>query len=230
VKARFVVSVEHATRRVPARYRRLIPREILAGHRGWDPGALRLGEELARTLQAPLLAAGASRLLVDANRSLGHRGSFSRWTRGLGADERNALIARYWEPFRSATRRAIDDIIRSHARAVHLSCHSFTPVFEGTVRNVDLGLLFDPARKAERELAGKLRRALGNELPALRVRFNQPYRGVTDGHTSGLRRELSGRVYSGLEIEVSQAIVADPKRFRELRGALGRALSRSARD
>jgi len=231
VKDRVVVSVEHATNRVPARHRRLFAGAagVLDGHRGWDPGARRLGEELARSLGAPLFLAGVSRLVVDANRSLGQRGSFSPWTRRLDSSERSALVARYWKPFRSATRRAIDAIIRSDARAVHLSCHSFTPVLDGRVRNLDLGLLFDPARKAERELAVRIRGALGEELPALRIRFNQPYRGVTDGHTSSLRRELSARVYLGLEIELSQAVVADPKRFRELRRALGRAVSRSVR-
>jgi predicted N-formylglutamate amidohydrolase len=226
----FVVSVEHATNRVPARYRKLFASagKALDSHRGWDRGARSLGASLARGLGAPLFVASVSRLVIDTNRSLGNRGCFSEWTRRLESNEREALVARYWEPFRSATRTAIAGMVRSNARVVHVSCHSFTPVFGGKVRSVDVGLLFDPARKAERALAERVRAALAKELPALRARFNQPYRGVTDGHTASLRRELRARDYLGLELEVSQAIVANPRSFRALRRALVHALSRSA--
>lgn len=39
-------------------------------HIAWDIGALALAEELSRRLDAPLLAAGYSRLLIDLNRPL----------------------------------------------------------------------------------------------------------------------------------------------------------------
>ena len=41
-------------------------------HRGYDKGALKLGQELADMLQAAFFAATVSRLLIDLNRSIGH--------------------------------------------------------------------------------------------------------------------------------------------------------------
>jgi predicted N-formylglutamate amidohydrolase len=92
---------------------------------------------------------------------------------------------------------------------VHLAVHSFTPVWDGVPRPVDIGLLYDPGRASERALAQALERALRARLPALRVRRNQPYRGVSDGLPTALRRTRSPAAYAGLELEVSQALVAD---------------------
>jgi predicted N-formylglutamate amidohydrolase len=35
---------------------------------------------------------------------------------------------------------------------LHLSIHSFTPIWSGVERKVDIGILFDPDNKSEAEL------------------------------------------------------------------------------
>jgi len=71
------------------------------------------------------------------------------------------------------------------------------------VREVDVGLLYDPARAAERKFCDGWARDLKRAAPELRVRKNRPYRGAADGFTTYLRRKLGPR-YLGIELEVSQ--------------------------
>ena len=221
-----VVSCEHASASVPPRWRPLFrgAERALASHRGSDLGALPLARALARGTGAPLVAARASRLLVDANRSLGHPRLFSEWTRGLSADERARLVARFWRPQREAVERAVRARLGG-APVLHLGVHSFTPRWKGAPREVDVALLYDPARPRERAFAARFLAALSAAAPELRLRRNFPYRGTADGLTTSLRRALPARSYLGIELEVSQAFpLGAAERWSTLRRTLVRVL------
>ena len=99
----------------------------------------------------------------------------------------------------------------AHGVVVHVAVHSFTPVLEGRMREVDIGVLYDPARDAERRIAGAWVEALKRRTD-LRVRRNQPYRGATDGLPTALRRAL-GEGYAGFELELSQGLWLPAKRW-----------------
>lgn len=204
-----LVTVEHGGNRVPPAYRQLFAAgaAVLDTHRGYDPGALLLGRELAARLDAPLVGSTTTRLLVDLNRSPGHRRLFSEFTRGLPADARDRIVERYWKPYRDEVSRVVAGFIDRGRRVVHLSSHSFTPVLDGEVRNADIGLLYDPGRPAERQLAGRWKEAILAIDPGLRVRMNYPYTGLADGLTRDLRRRHAPGRYAGLEIEVNQRFV-----------------------
>ena len=220
-------TCEHGGAQVPARLRPLFADagEALASHRGLDIGALKLARELARALRAPLLACTTSRLVVDANRSLGHPRLFSEFTRGLPAAERERLVERHWRPHRAAVTAQLVAARRSRRRLVHVSVHSFTPVWEGVERDVDVGLLYDPSRPGERELAGAWIEALRERDGELRLRRNQPYRGTADGVTSALRKQHGAERYVGLELEVSQRFPrGDARAWRRLRRDLADSL------
>ncbi len=209
-----VLSCEHASAAVPARYAALFAgrEDVLASHRGWDPGALALARDLARALDAPLFAGRATRLLVDLNRSLDHPRLHSRFTRAMGARELRRLIDEHHGPHRRAVEEAVR---RSAARGrlvLHLSVHSFTPVLDRRSRHVDVGLLYDPRRERERALAAAWRAAILSRAPRLRVRRNEPYRGWTDGLTTALRGRFSARAYLGLELEISQGLLDERSR------------------
>jgi predicted N-formylglutamate amidohydrolase len=77
-----IVTCEHGGNHVPPPYRALFRgrERLLASHRGWDPGALTAARELARVLRAPLIFSRVTRLLIDLNRSPGHRALFSAVT------------------------------------------------------------------------------------------------------------------------------------------------------
>jgi predicted N-formylglutamate amidohydrolase len=226
MRSPLVLSCEHGGNAVPARYRGLFraARRELASHRGWDPGALVLARELAREHGVELHATAVTRLLADANRSLGHPRLFSEFSRRLPAGERRRVLARYWRPHRRSVARAARAGTRS-CPSVHLSIHSFTPVLAGRVRTVDVGVLYDPAHAGERRFADVFIAALRAARPDLRVRRNRPYRGTGDGLTTELRAELGAR-YVGIELEVSQAFPrGSARRWRALRRDLRAALA-----
>jgi predicted N-formylglutamate amidohydrolase len=146
-----IVTCEHASRRVPSRYRALFRGQetVLKTHRGFDLGALRLARELATTLEAPLFAGSISRLLIDLNRSLHHVKLYSAITRVCPESAAN-----YYLPYRNAVENWIARRARRGRTVLHLSVHSFMPVLDGKVRHADIGLLYDPRRALERTLCG----------------------------------------------------------------------------
>jgi predicted N-formylglutamate amidohydrolase len=203
-----VLSCEHASNAVPARWRGLFADDpgVLETHRGWDPGALELARKLARRSGAALHAGRVTRLLADLNRSPENRRAlFSEWSRELPEPEREAILAQYYQPYRDAVRAAIEAELAAGRGVLHLSLHSFTPELRGELRNADVGLLYDPARERELAFAKSWRERLLALEPRLRVRRNYPYRGVDDGFMPWLRKRHGGSRYLAIELEVNQA-------------------------
>ena len=205
----FLVTCEHGGNRIPPAYRALFhgAREVLDSHRGYDPGALATARRLAKTLDAPLIAANVSRLLVELNRSPGHARMFSEFTRDLPDEMREQIVARYYTPHRQQVEQTVRSLVQRH-RVIHISSHSFTPVLDGEVRNADVGLLYDPRRSGESALCRQWQHALGEIAPEFRVRRNYPYTGKSDGLTSLLRKHHPDDRYVGIELELNQGIVA----------------------
>lgn len=200
-----ILSCEHASGRVPTRFAGVFAsraaRAALGSHRGLDLGALALAQALAKRCQVPLLAGQQTRLLIDLNRSVGHRNLLSEWSRRLSTvhvQELKAIHAAHWAELASRVRN-------SKGTAIHVSVHSFTPVLAGKSRDFDVGLLYDPRRPGEVALAGRLHIALSEG--GLRTRRNAPYRGSADGAPTSLRRQFSPVRYVGLELELNQAFL-----------------------
>jgi predicted N-formylglutamate amidohydrolase len=103
--------------------------------------------------------------------------------------------------------RAVRDGIDVSGSVLHVGVHSFVPVLGNRVRDVDIGILYDPGRRPEKELARAWLKAARTRLPGLRILANRPYRGVSDGLTTALRRTLPEARYSGPELEVGQALL-----------------------
>jgi predicted N-formylglutamate amidohydrolase len=222
-----VVTCEHASARVPPRYASLFrgAARVLASHRGHDAGALAAARRFARRFDAPLHVGRVTRLLVDLNRSLHHRNLLSAYSRALSAAERRRLVARYWEPYRGAATADIARRIDAGKSVLHLSVHSFTPVWDGAPRAADVGLLYDPSRKRERALCAAWRTGLREACPDLRVRRNYPYRGRSDGFVTALRLRFPQRAYAGIEIEISQGLLVRGTPPRPLLDALPATLA-----
>ena len=204
-----ILSCEHASADVPARYLRLFDsaraKRALDSHRGLDIGALIVARALRRAFRCPLFEASVTRLLVDTNRSPHHARLHSEFSRELPASERAELMGAYYYPHRLKVKRAVQAAVESGHRAVHVSVHSFTPRLGGQERTAEIGLLYDPARAPEATLAARWRGRLGREAPAFRVRRNYPYRGAADGLCTWLRTEFPARSYVGIELELNQS-------------------------
>ena len=219
----FLVTCEHGGKQIPASCRSLFHgyEALLKTHRGYDPGALLMAQELARSFAAPLVTSTVSRLLVDLNRSLGHPQLFSKATRHLPASRRTQIIEQHYLPYRQRVEHLVRQFVTLGRRVVHISSHSFTPVLDGKVRRADVGLLYDPGRDGEVELCARWKTLLAAGAPKLRVRRNYPYAGKGDGLTSYLRRRFTSDAYVGIELEVNQGIVlAGGPRWAALRGLL----------
>jgi predicted N-formylglutamate amidohydrolase len=213
LRVKLLLSCEHGGNLIPARYRQLFAghEDLLASHRGWDLGARDWARALARLFDAPLIDSRISRLLIDLNRSRHHPALFSPLTRGLPEAERERIIAEHYLPHREKIESWIAQRIRRGGTVLHVAVHSFTPVLDGSERNAELGLLYDPARAGELRLCKAWQAALEAHDPALRVRRNYPYRGNADGLTTHLRRRFSAENYLGIELEISQGLLTRPR-------------------
>ncbi|HEX8962074.1 MAG TPA: N-formylglutamate amidohydrolase [Rhodocyclaceae bacterium] len=207
----FVITCEHAGNRIPARYRECFTgqHEALESHHGYDRGALPMARDLAGAFGAPLFYSTVSRLLVDLNRSPGHRRLHAEAVRKLPATVRREIVADYYAPMRGEAERWIAKAVAAGQRVIHVSSHSFTPVLDGDVRTADVGLLYDPGRAGEAALCRTWQATLLAALPHLRVRRNYPYAGKSDGFAAFLRKRYAERDYIGMELEINQAIVLE---------------------
>jgi predicted N-formylglutamate amidohydrolase len=169
-------------------------------------------------LACPRFEGKHSRLLIDLNRSLHHPkvipgDSFGLPVPGnqdLSARERQRRIERYYVPYRHEVEAALSDVIQGRDRVIHLSVHTFTGRLHGVTRNADIGLLYDPARRAEKEFAKLWSKGL--RVAGLRVRFNYPYPGRADGFTTSCRRKFEPAAYLGIELEVNQDLLRGPQK------------------
>jgi hypothetical protein len=72
------------------------------------------------------------------------------------------------------------------------------------VRDADIGLLYDPARRGEAALCRRWQAQLDALAPESKVRRNYPYTGKSDGFTAYLRRRFPAGAYLGIELEMNQ--------------------------
>lgn len=196
-------TCEHASNAIPSDLsflREALGDAIWQTHRAWDIGAADAARVLAERCGAPLVMSSVSRLVVDTNRSETHPRVFSEPIRALAMEQREAILATHHRPHRADVLAQV----RALAPVLHVAVHSFTPVFEGRPRAIDLAVLFDPARPTERALAAEWKARLGARLPGARLRRNAPYRGVSDGLPTALRRRFTDDEYAGFELELSQ--------------------------
>lgn len=215
MKSKWVITCEHGGNTIPHAYTEYFRAadSILESHRGYDPGAYELFQLLAPELADFSIFSQTSRLLVELNRSLHHKSLFSAYTRPLPKDVKKDILSEYYFPYRKLTEEKIRQFRNEGFNVYHLSVHSFTPELNGEVRNADIGLLYDPARKEEKAFCSHWKESLKEMLPQARVRMNYPYQGKADGFTTYLRR-LFPEGYLGTELEVNQKHAGNLK-FRE---------------
>jgi len=228
-----VVSVEHASARVPAGLHQLgLSDSWLQTHHGWDPGAAAVGRYLARRFAAPLHLGRWSRLVADLNRSASHPRVVPKSTgrrailvnQDLSSEARRQRLNRYWSPYREAVEADLDRVVARYGRVLHISVHSFTPRLRGEVRSNHFGLLYGPSRRLERAMADRWDRWLSEA--GFRVRRNYPYSGLEDGFCMRMRAVRPAQSYLGMEVEMNQRWVRSADGARRFAAGLGDVLAR----
>ncbi len=212
-----ILTCEHASNKLPAAFRNAVPTGVLETHRAYDIGALAIFRKLVKFAKPEFHCEGKfSRLFVDLNRTITNKSAFSDYYKQFevrdrsAAEKAKAQATAYWMEYRENIEKFVSKNIgslrqaqRPEAAIVHLGIHSFTPVLNGKKRNTDIGILYDPNRPAERKLAQIIKAEINRLHPEMKVRFNYPYKGTSDGLTTALRKKF-GPQYAGLEIEINQ--------------------------
>lgn len=214
----FVLTCEHGGNNVPTAYAPLFRgyEELLASHRGYDIGAKELFDELKGLAHISFFS-DTTRLLVELNRSLHSKSLFSSITDTLPGREKERLLEKHYYPYRQAVESKIMEETHAGKRVLHISVHSFTPVLEGKERQADVGLLYDPTREFEKSICRQWKEKMQELQPGLKVRYNYPYLGISDGFPTYLRRKLTEKQYSGIELEINQKFpLGDKVQWHEL--------------
>lgn len=178
--------------------------DVLSTHRGYDIGALGLFTAMKAVKADAAFHSTTTRLLIELNRSRNHRSLFSQYTKPLPKIVKKHILNKYYTPYRNTVYSKIHNWIQEESRVIHISVHTFTPVLDSEIRNVDIGLLFDPKRKAEKQFCSKWKEAMKFVSNDFKIKYNKPYLGKSDGFTTFLRKELDRHYYSGIELEVNQ--------------------------
>ena len=214
---KLMLTCEHASNKLPAAFKKAVPAEVLKTHRAYDIGAVQVFRKLVKFAKPEFYCEGKfSRLFVDLNRTITNKSAFSEYYDALEARDKSAAkkakvqATAYWTEYRAAIEKFVDSALKPKTRAarsepeiVHLGIHSFTPELNGKVRNADIGILYDPTRPQERAYANVIKAEIKRLYPAMKVRFNYPYKGTSDGLTTTLRKKF-GPQYVGIEIEINQ--------------------------
>lgn len=209
-----VLICEHASCEIPAAYDGLgLDAAARRAHIAWDIGALDVARALAQALDAPLIAGGASRLLYDCNRPLDAPDAIPARSEiydipgntGLSADARQARHAAIHDPFHAAVAEVIDAKLATGPPPAIVTIHSFTPVYRGEKRTLDLGFLFHGSTNALAEAALRAEQAAGRYV----ARLNEPY-DASDGVTYSLEKHGVARGLAALMIEIRNDLIATP--------------------
>lgn len=206
--APLLLTCEHASERLPDGWQWPAEDARLRGsHWAFDPGARELTLELAGQLECCAVLSRFTRLLVDPNRDEGHPDLFRVQAEGapvalnaqLHPDDAERRLAGYYRPYHAA----VDAAVAASEAPTLLSLHTFTPVYEGAVRDVQLGVLFND----DEALGQALLTHLSAQLPE--VRANEPWSGKV-GLMYSVERPARAHGRRAVELEVRHDLAQDP--------------------
>ena len=207
----FALIAEHAANRLPKTLGTLgLNQPDLERHIAWDIGAEKVARLLSRLIDAPLVLQRYSRLAYDCNRppdSADAMPEISETThipgnRNLSPADKLARIREIYRPFHAAIADLLDRRAADGTTSVVVTIHSFTPVYKGERRTVELGILHDrDTRLAER---------LITSFPGVDARLNEPY-GPRDGVLHTLNVHAAPRGLEHVMIEIRNDLVSDER-------------------
>ena len=208
----FLLTADHAGRMIPRCLGTLgLPEHELDRHIAWDIGIAGVTEHLSTTLDATAVLQTYSRLVIDCNRDPSVASSMPEVSEttpvpgnvGLSSADRAARVREIFAPYHSRIESLLNARAAAHRRTVLVAMHSFTPVFRGESRAVEVGVLFNrDARLASALL--ELLRAEGDIV----VGENAPY-AVSDISDYGVPVHGEKRGLPHVEIEIRQDLIAN---------------------
>jgi predicted N-formylglutamate amidohydrolase len=206
------IICEHASSALPLRFGDLgLSSEALSSHIAWDPGALAVARGMSAALDATLVHQRFSRLVYDCNRPPESPGAMPEVSeiyeipgnQRLSPADRQARTEALYIPFHDHIRSLIRERTARGQQTVLVTIHSFTPVYLGVPREVELGILHDvDGRFADRMLEA------AKDAPLYRTERNMPY-GPEDGVTHTLVLHGIANGLQNVMIEVRNDLITD---------------------
>lgn len=224
----FLIVCEHAAKFIPPGFAGLgLDDAALESHIAWDPGAMAVAKTMSALLDAPLIAQRFSRLLYDCNRPPSSVAAVPAMSEiypvpgnaGLSAADRQARVDRFYSPFHDTLAACLDRRIKAGCAPVIVTVHSFTPVYKGVRRAVELGILHDTDARLADALLEATRAGTG-----LVIRRNEPY-GAADGVTHTLLEHGMSRGLLNVMLEIRNDLIADTASQTEMAEWLSNCLT-----
>lgn len=208
-----LILCEHASNHFPAQFGKLgMQAADQESHAAWDPGARAIALHLSHMLDAPMVASRVSRLVFDCNRPPEAASAMPEKSelievpgnRNLTDAQRQKRVNEVYRPFCDA----VSDVIKARQNAgmqtVLITVHSFTPIYFGQQRSVEIGILHDDdTAMADAMLAN------AQSLSHRRVERNQPY-GPQDGVTHSLQLHGMANGLANVMLEVRNDLLRSP--------------------
>ena len=220
-QAPILLVCEHATNFIPARFKDLgLTPAQLQSHIAWDPGAIETAEAMAEILDAPLISATISRLIYDCNRPpdsatampLTSENQIIPGNVDLSETLKQQRVTNYYRPFEAA----LSERVVLMGMPLMITVHSFTPVFLGEQRQVEIGVLHDEdSRFADAFLQQTLTDSRFN------IQRNQPY-APTDGVTHTLTHHALPHGLTNVMLEIRNDLIASPLQQQDMAAYLAK--------
>jgi len=215
---------EHASNYIPSEFDNLgLPRKTRQSHIAWDIGAAEFADKLATVLNAGLLKSSVSRLVYDCNRPPEADDAIPEKSevfeipgnQNLSTSDREHRAAKVYHPFREY----LSGLAKT-AKAL-ITIHSFTPIYNGHTRTVEIGVLHD----SDTRLADKIleHSALVIDMD---VRRNEPY-APSDGVTHTLKVHGLANGIPNVMLEIRNDILSNANLTNELHEQLALVINSS---
>jgi predicted N-formylglutamate amidohydrolase len=210
-----VLVCEHASNFVPLSFHGLgLSEQQLQSHIAWDPGALGTAILMAHKLDAALVASQVSRLVYDCNRPPRSSTAIPFKSEQQSIPGNTAItpaakeqrVETYYRPFEAALTQCIDSLVSP----LIVTIHSFTPIYLGQTRAVEIGVLYD----TDQRFADAFMRQAG-EQPRFNIQRNQPY-APTDGVTHTLKHHALPRGLNNVMLEIRNDLISIPEQQQEM--------------
>jgi predicted N-formylglutamate amidohydrolase len=227
-KAPLLLLCDHASKAVPKSLNMLgITDAELSQHVGWDIGGLDSAIELSKQLDAPLVASGYSRLVIDCNRWPNGEGSTPELSdtvhvpgnRGITKEQADARADACFWPYHREVARQLDRMTAGGRKVCILVMHSLN----GFKRPWHVGVLWNDDPRLPEPLLAELRKDT-----SLVVGDNEPYSARDDfEYTLNAHPRPRKLPYCSLEVRQDLMGTADDARAwgRRLAPAIGAAVA-----
>jgi predicted N-formylglutamate amidohydrolase len=210
----FMLTADHAGKLIPRSLGNLgVAAPDLERHIAWDIGIAGVTEHLSAALDATAALQTYSRLVIDCNRDPSWPSAMpllSEFTdipgnRDLADAARTLRTDKIFRPYHDRIASLIDARLASAKRTILVAMHSFTPVFKGEPRDIEVGVLYFRRTRLAEIMLDLLR-----QEPDLTVGENAPY-ALTEASDYSIPFHAERRGLEHIEIEIRQDLIATPE-------------------